>query len=51
MGLEYFDKMGLGRLYVWLEEYDSAFYWLEKAYKNRSAEMFKLKADKTKMDN
>ena len=34
-----------GRYYSWIGEVDSAFYWLEKAYNNRSPEMPWLKMD------
>jgi tetratricopeptide (TPR) repeat protein len=34
-----------GWYYSWIGEVDSAFYWLEKAYKNRSPEMTWLKVD------
>jgi TolB-like protein len=35
----------IGWYYSWIEEMDSAFYWLEKAYINRSPEMPWLKVD------
>ena len=34
-----------GLYYSAIGEVDSAFYWLEKAYKDRSPEFFKLKAN------
>ena len=40
-----YPEFFLGSYYSWIGEVDSAFLWLERAYKNRNTEMRQLKVD------